>query len=174
MSSKKHAGGRPAKYKAEYAEQAAKLCELGATDRDVAAFFKVQERTVYRWQIQYPEFCQALKTGKQSADERVERSLYRRALGYTHDSVHVSNYMGKVTLTPIVEHHPPDTTAAIFWIKNRKPAEWRDVKAVEHSGSVQHRHTKELSEAELEHIAAGGSARAAEPTQGAQDDSGVH
>lgn len=124
--------GRPSKYKPEYAEQAAKLCALGATDRDVADFFKVAESTLNLWKIEHPEFSESLKVAKEVADKRVEQSLYRRALGYSHDSVHVSNYQGDVTLTPIVEHYPPDTTAAIFWLKNRKPEEWRDVKAVEH------------------------------------------
>lgn len=119
-------GGRPSKYKPEFPEQAAKLCALGATDRDIADFFKVSEQTINRWKSDYPEFCESLKLAKEAADQRVEQSLYRRALGYSHDSVHVSNYQGAVTLTPIVEHYAPDTTACIFWLKNRKPAEWRD------------------------------------------------
>jgi hypothetical protein len=71
--------GRPSKYRPEYAEQAKTLCEYGATDIEIAKFFKVSGRTIYRWQIEFPEFCQALKIGKSVSDDRVERSLYHRA-----------------------------------------------------------------------------------------------
>jgi hypothetical protein len=118
--------GRPSKYKPEFCEQAAKLCALGATEREMAAFFHVNESTLTLWKSTHAEFSTALKLAKESADKRVEQSLYRRALGYSHDSVHVSNYRGEITLTPIVEHFPPDTTACIFWLKNRKPEQWRD------------------------------------------------
>lgn len=123
---------RPSKFQPEFIEQAAKLCKLGATDRELADFFDVAESTLNLWKLEYPEFSESLKRGKEEADARVEQSLYRRALGYSHDAVHVSNYQGAVTLTPIVEHHPPDTTACIFWLKNRKPADWRDKQSVEH------------------------------------------
>lgn len=168
--------GRPSKYKPEFAEQAHKLCRLGATDREVADFFKVTEQTLNNWKAAHPEFFESLKVAKEEADKRVEQSLYRRALGYSHDSVHVSNFQGEVTLTPIVEHYAPDTTACIFWLKNRKPSEWRDVKAVEHSGEMTHRHVSELSDdeiiARLERIRAAGGASA--PQTGKDEPSGVH
>lgn len=128
--------GRPTKYKPEFCEQAAKLCKLGATDREMSDFFQVNESTFNLWKSEHPVFSKSLKLAKEAADKRVEQSLYRRALGYSHDAVHVSNFQGVVTLTPIVEHYPPDTTACIFWLKNRQGAQWRDIKAVEHSGSV--------------------------------------
>lgn len=128
------AGGRPTSYRSEYAEQASRLCELGATDREIAHFFKVKERTVHRWKLQFPEFCHALKGGKEVADERVERSLYRKAIGYSFDAVKILQNSGAPVIVPYVEHVPPDTTAAIFWLKNRRPDRWRDMKAVEHAG----------------------------------------
>lgn len=131
----KHPGGRPTKYRPEFVEQARKLAALGAIDREVADFFGVDDATVYRWKHSHPEFCDALKVGKGAADARVEQSLYRRALGYEHEAVKIAvNADGKVTEVPYVERYPPDTTAAIFWLKNRKPEEWRDVKAQEISG----------------------------------------
>jgi len=128
---------RPSKYKPEFIEQAAKLAALGATDREVAEFFGVDERTLHRWKHEHDGFCQSLKVGKATADERVEQSLYRRAIGYAQDDTHFSAYEGAVTQTPYVKQIPPDTTAAIFWLKNRKPVEWRDKQEVQHSGEVQ-------------------------------------
>ena len=128
-------GGRPPSYKPEFVEQARKLAMLGATDREAADFFEVAEGTVHRWKHEHPEFCEALKVGKATADERVVQSLYRRALGYSHDAVKIMSYEGEVITEPFVEHYPPDTTAAIFWLKNRRPDEWRDKAVVEHDVS---------------------------------------
>ena len=127
--------GRPSSFKPEYVEQAKKLAAKGFTDREIAEFFDIDERTVNRWKHDHDDFCQSLKVGKDEADARVEQSLYRRALGYTHDAVkiHVASD-GGITQVPFTEHYPPDTTAAIFWLKNRKRDEWRDIKAVEASG----------------------------------------
>ena len=124
--------GRPSKYSPAYCTQAAKLAKIGATDREMSDFFQVSEVTFNAWKHQHPEFLKSLKQGKEAADKRVEQSLYRRALGFAHDEVHISNYLGQVTLTPIVKQYPPDTTACIFWLKNRRPEEWRD--RVEHTG----------------------------------------
>jgi len=118
------------------AEQAKKLCKLGATDQDLAEFFGVCTRTIIRWQAEHSAFCHALKVGKGEADQRVERSLYQRAVGYSHPDVHVSNYQGAVTLTPITKHYAPDTVACIFWLKNRQPELWRDKHEIEHSGDI--------------------------------------
>lgn len=123
--------GRPSEYRDEYAEQARKLCLLGATDADLADFFAVSDRTIYRWQIKHSEFCQALKAGKVEADERVERSLYHKAVGYTFDSEKVFQHQGAIVRAETREHVPPDTTAAIFWLKNRRPTEWRDKASID-------------------------------------------
>lgn len=124
---------RPTKFDPELTLKTQELCANGATAREVAEYLEVSEATIYRWAHAHQGFREALKTGRDAADERVEQSLYRKAVGYTFDSVHISSYQGEVTMTPIVEHVPPDTTAAIFWLKNRKPAEWRD--RVEHTGA---------------------------------------
>ena len=129
---KKRREGRPSLFKPEYVEQARKLCELGHTDKELAEFFEVSQRTLNSWKGKYPEFLHILKVGKEVADQRVERSLYQRACGYSHPDVHISNYQGVVTTTPIVKHYPPDATSCIFWLKNRQPADWRD--RVEHTG----------------------------------------
>jgi hypothetical protein len=126
---------RPSKFKPEFIAQAQKLANLGATDREVAEFFGVNEATLNRWKHEHDGLCASLKVGKEQSDARVEQSLYRKALGYSFDAIKIAvNANGEVTQVPFVEHCPPDTTAAIFWLKNRKPAEWRDVKAQELSG----------------------------------------
>ena len=147
--------GRPPSYKPEYVTQAQKLAELGATDREVAEFFGVTERTVYRWQHDHVDFCQALKVGKDVADDRVEKSLYRRAIGYTHDAVKILQFQGQEVIVPYEEHHAPDTTACIFWLKNRRRAEWRDKVDHEHSGGLKVSKTVDLTDEQLAAIAAG-------------------
>jgi len=118
--------GRPSKYKPDYAKQAAKLCLLGATDAQLADFFEVAVSTVNLWKVQYPEFSESIKLPKAESDTRVEQSLYMRAMGYEHDEVDIRVVGGGLVQTPIRKFYPPDTTAAIFWLKNRKPEEWRD------------------------------------------------
>ena len=127
-------GGRPSKYKPEYAQQAAKLCALGATDAQLADFFNVAISTVALWKVQHKEFSDALNLPKEEADKKVEQSLYRRAMGYEHDEVDIRVVEGQIIQTPIRKYYPPDTTAAIFWLKNRQIDKWRDIKAMELTG----------------------------------------
>lgn len=128
--------GRPSEYKGEYAKQAEKLCLLGATDREIADFFEVDVRTIYRWKAEHSEFCQSIKAGKSVADDRVERSLYQRAVGYEQEEVKIFMPSGAPdpVYAPFTAKIAPDTTAAIFWLKNRKPADWRDKSQQEISG----------------------------------------
>jgi hypothetical protein len=138
------AAGRPSKYQASFARQAEKLCALGATDEDLANFFEVGIRTIANWKSQHEDFLQALKGGKTEADDRVERSLYQRAVGYTFDSEKVFNNKGEIVRAQTREHCPPDVTAQIFWLKNRRPEDWRDKSEV----AVTH-HYADLSDEEL-------------------------
>jgi hypothetical protein len=134
--SKGRGAGRPPSYRAEFAEQAFRLCLLGATDAALAAAFGVDERTVNRWKVGHPAFCQSLKDGKAEADAKVAQSLYRRALGYEHDAVKIvaDAKTGAEHIVPYVERYPPDTVACIFWLKNRQKTSWRDKQEHEHTG----------------------------------------
>lgn len=128
--------GRPTSYRAEYAEQAEKLCKLGATDAEMADFFGVAESTIYAWKLAEPEFSEAIKKGKLLADANVADRLYQRAMGYSHDAVKIAaSPSGEHVAVPFTEHYPPDTTAAIFWLKNRRPDQWRDKQVQEMTGA---------------------------------------
>lgn len=124
---------RPTDYRQEYAEQAHKLCLLGFTDKQLAVFFDVNESTINRWKQKYPEFCKSIKSGKVVADAQVTESLFNRATGIEVTEVEVRDdgkkKVKRVTKRPI----PPDTTAQIFWLKNRQPELWRDKPTVENS-----------------------------------------
>jgi hypothetical protein len=117
---------RPTDFKEEFVDEAAQLSSEGATDQEMADYFGVDVRTLYRWKNTQPEFRQAIKSAKDAADDRVERSLFERALGYERDEVDVRVVAGVIVQTKIRKFYPPDTTAAIFWLKNRKPTEWRE------------------------------------------------
>lgn len=121
-----HPMGRPTEYKPAYVAQAKRLCELGLTEVEIADFFQVDDLTVYRWKAKYPEFCRAMKCGKELSDERVKRSLYHRAVGYTFSSEKIFQYSGEIIRAKTREHLPPDTAACSLWLRNRLPAEWRD------------------------------------------------
>lgn len=120
--------GRPSDYRPEFVEQVEKLCLLGATDIQIADFFGVSEKTLNNWKHSHPEFLQSLKLAKEEADIAVERSLYRKALGYEFESEKVFCQEGQIVRAPIREIVPPSDTAIIFWLKNRKGKDWQDKK----------------------------------------------
>lgn len=125
--------GRPSPYKPEHAQQAKKLCALGATDIEIADFFTVSVATISNWKNDHKDFLEALKSGKAQSDERVERSLYHKAIGYSFDSEEIFQHQGKIIRAAVRKHIPPDTTAMIFWLKNRRKDQWRD--RHEHTGA---------------------------------------
>lgn len=110
--------------------------KLGATDAQIAEFIGIAQSTLYVWKAQYEDFAAALAEGKVSADDLVERSLFQRATGYKHVAFKMFQHEGRVLTKRYVEHYPPDVTACIFWLKNRRRDTWRDVHKLEHSGSV--------------------------------------
>ncbi|MBZ9674540.1 helix-turn-helix domain-containing protein [Mesorhizobium sp. ES1-1] len=132
---KKNAVGRPTDFKPDYVDQAAKLCRLGAIDRDLADFFNVSEVTINAWKKAKPEFLKSINDAKAQADAQVERSLFHRANGYSHPAVKIFNHDGNALTVPYMEHYAPDTGACIFWLKNRRPDLWRDKQEVEHSAN---------------------------------------
>lgn len=128
--------GRPTEYRPEYVEQAEKLSLLGATDMQMADFFGVAESTFHLWKLTHPEFSESIKLAKENADKNVERSLYRKALGYEFESEKIFCSEGQVIRAKTREIVPPSDTAMIFWLKNRKPNDWRDKTDLSVSGSI--------------------------------------
>lgn len=136
--------GAKSTYDPEYAEQARKLCLLGATDKEMADIFGVALSTLNKWKLDYPEFSESIKKGKDIADGNVVDRLYQRAMGYSHveediRTISIGDGMSEIVKTPTIKHYPPDTAAAIFWLKNRQKGKWRDKQEVEQSGSVTYR-----------------------------------
>lgn len=119
-------GGRKSKYTAETARQAEELARLGMTDEQIAAVLGIAVSTLERWKTRHVVFSRALKAGKDVADARVVESLYRRATGYTHPEDKIFQHEGEPVRVKTTKHYPPDTTACIFWLKNRRPDLWRD------------------------------------------------
>lgn len=103
----------------------------------------ITRETLRVWSNKYSVISVALKRGKEVIDRQVENALLKRALGYQYDEVtrelveDLENGGMKLDITKVVTKEvQPDTTAQIFWLKNRKPIEWRDKQQVEHSGEV--------------------------------------
>jgi hypothetical protein len=131
-------GGRPSKYDPQFCVTAHTLAAQGATDVEIADALEIHVATFYRWKAEHSEFREATGAGKEAADDRVEASLYHRAVGYSHDAVKI--FMPAGAENPVIahyrEHYPPDTAAASLWLRNRRADKWRDKQDIEHSGAV--------------------------------------
>jgi hypothetical protein len=108
------------------------LCSKGATIAELADAFGVAISTIWSWKNQHAEFSESCKVGGAEADERVERSFYERACGYTFDTVKIMQYEGAPLIVPHREHVPPDPRAAEFWLTNRRPDRWKHKQTLEH------------------------------------------
>jgi transcriptional regulator with XRE-family HTH domain len=117
---------RPSTFKSDYVRQAQELYAHGLTDRELAAAFGVSRSTIFRWRAAYPEFAEATRLGKDVADDRVERALYERAIGYEEEAVRV--YHPADAKEPVIVRYTrevrPDVTAALQWMRARRPGIW--------------------------------------------------
>lgn len=98
----------------------------GLNDEQIAQKCGVNVRTLYDWKKAHLPISQALKKGKEVVDVEVENALLRRALGYDYKETVIEEADGVVKRRTVTKHMPPDTTAIIYWLKNRKPDAWRD------------------------------------------------
>jgi hypothetical protein len=127
----KNPGGRPSKFNPINLDVVELLAKKGFTDREISICLNVTEQTFNNWKKANQKFFESLKSWKAEADEKVEKSLYERAQGYSHPDTWVGQYQGEIITKDIVKHYPPDATSMIFWLKNRQPAKWRDKQEVE-------------------------------------------
>lgn len=126
----------------------------GLIDKEIAQKMNVSEPTLNNYKKKYPEIKEALRKGKELVDIEVENALLKKALGYNvevqkafkiKDIIYNENGR-KISETERIEyakeevHVPADTTAQIFWLKNRKKAQWRDKVEYEKTQSVQKIH----------------------------------
>lgn len=125
--------GRPSKFSDINMDIAYRLAQSGHTSLEIADALGVSEPTLYSWGAKHPDFLKAIKVGKEQADERVVRSLYHKAIGYTFEAEEVHVIGGDIVRVRVRKHNAPDTAAAIIWLKNRRPGEWRDKVTVEHT-----------------------------------------
>ncbi len=129
-SKAKRKAGQPSKINKIDLSQVTRLAELHLTDKEIAKALNISVATLTNYKRDYPQFLASLKKGKAVTDKKVVLSLFKRAMGYSHPDVHISNFQGEVTVTPIIKHYPPDPTSMIFWLKNRDPENWRDRKEI--------------------------------------------
>lgn len=115
----------------------------GLSDKQIAHNIGITQTTLYEWQKRFPELSEALKKGKEVVDREVENALLKRAMGYEYTEVTQEPVTDKDTgatemrvTKRVTKQIVPDVTAQIFWLKNRKPEEFRDKRDVELSGSV--------------------------------------
>jgi hypothetical protein len=136
----KKKSGRPSSFKEEYNKGLEELYRRGFTDNQIVTILKSFsgvgcEKTINTWKLKNAKFLQSLKDWKSAADLKVEKSLYERACGFEHPEEKVQlDRDGKWQRTMVTKKYAPDTTAIIFWLKNRKPEEWRDRAELELTG----------------------------------------
>lgn len=106
----------------------------GLTDEQIAHNMGIGYSTLQAWKNKYQDIQDTLKRGKEVIDRQVENALLKRALGYKYDEVTIEESDDGFKKKIVTKEVAPDTTAQIFWLKNRKSAEWRDKQVVEHEG----------------------------------------
>lgn len=117
-----------------------RFARQGLNDKQIAKNLGIALSAYYNYQNQYVEFLEALKRGKHPVDIEVENSLLKRALGFEYEEKHTEIEIGSdgqpkpAKIKTVKKFIPGDTTAMIFWLKNRNPENWRDVNIQELTG----------------------------------------
>jgi hypothetical protein len=126
-------------YKPGFAQAARLVCSIyGSTIEELANYFNVTDGTIQRWMREHPEFYDAVHNQSSSANVRAMQRLYRRAMGFRvgTEKIFYDVKRGKVVRVPTAEYYPPSETAIFFWLKNRMPDKWKDVKEVNDSSGA--------------------------------------
>lgn len=129
-------------------------CRDGLIEEVICKRLGVSVRSFNEYKSKFPQLSQSLKRGKEEADYAVEDALFKRALGYEFEektyetqvfvkktetaegSIIEEPFTEEILTKRVIKQVSPDTTAAIFWLKNRRPDKWRDKQDIEHSGGV--------------------------------------
>lgn len=107
----------------------------GLIDKQIAQNIGVAYSTFREWVKKFPALSASLKKGKEVVDRQVENALFKSATGYEYTEVTEELTENGMEITKkVTKQVAPNPTAAIFWLKNRKPDEWRDRKETEVSG----------------------------------------
>ena len=128
---------RPSKFE-EYKDIILGMAKYGLTDKQMAEALNITEQTINNWKQAHTAFFESLKSIKAQADTEVSQSLFKRATGYAYnETTQEPTEDGGLMVTKVVtKQQAPDTTAQIFWLKNRQPDKWRDKQELEHSGEI--------------------------------------
>lgn len=134
MSKNSNLNGRPSPYdKNIHPDWGWSLAMKGLIDKQIAKEMGISRSTLSKWKNEHEEFREALATGKNIADSKVERSLFQRACGYSYTERRIISVVDPRTGKPNIDRIetmekvvPPDTTAIIYWLKNRRRDEWKD------------------------------------------------
>lgn len=118
--------GRPPSYHPGFDHLAQQMIIINNTTANFADTFGASDSAIEQWMRDHPSFLRAIQRGKERADERVEKALIHRAMGYSHKSEKIfMNRDGRIVRARTVEQYPPDTKAAEVWLYNRRPDRWR-------------------------------------------------
>lgn len=99
----------------------------GLTEAQICHNIGIGRTTLHRWKKACPALQEHLKKGREVVDILVENALLKSALGYTYNETKTEIFPdGTTKVTHAIKEMPPNATAQIFWLKNRKPKEWRD------------------------------------------------
>lgn len=136
--------GAPTKFKPEFIEDARRMAEAGYTDIQMVEEFGIGRTTFYRWKKDFPDFRDAIRIAKEEPDNQMERSLYHSGNGFEYfeevpikvkdieyDQGRKVKETERVEVVQVKRTVPPNSTAQIFWLKNRRPDLWRDKKEID-------------------------------------------
>lgn len=119
--------GPKSKFNDKVRETILRLLKEGKTEAQIAEVLGVCTKTISNWKGKHQELLHAVNESKLMADELVEISLYRRALGYSHpEEKIIQTKDGGLDHAVVTKYYPPDTTAAMFWLRNRQPKRWKE------------------------------------------------
>lgn len=126
------------KWKDSFVQKGYELAKEGLIDIQIAKKLGIGETTFYEYQEKHPKFTEAIKIGKVESDQEIVESMRKKAKGFfeeettTEMKLNEDGTAGQVTsIKKTKKYYPPDTGAGAFWLKNRQPKEWRDVRQIE-------------------------------------------